>query len=137
MTTVHATIDPAGRSLSDRASLSGQASSPGQGSAGKPVGRPHVKAGDPLSPKQAEALAALRRCGTQAKAAREIGLTINNFSPLMAMAGALTVLEADQVVEVGAIDPDDVHLPGIFVKRIVHVPEHANVIEFRTVREAR
>ena len=63
--------------------------------------------------------------------------TARNFSPIMAMAGALTVLEADQVVEVGAIDPDDVHLPGIFVKRIVHVPEHANVIEFRTVREAR
>ena len=63
--------------------------------------------------------------------------TARNFSPLMAMAGALTVLEADQVVEVGAIDPDDVHLTGIFVKRIVHVPEHANVIEFRTVREAR
>jgi 3-oxoacid CoA-transferase subunit A len=62
--------------------------------------------------------------------------TARNFSPLMATAGALTVLEADQVVEVGAIDPDDVHLPGIFVKRIVHVPEHANVIEFRTVREA-
>jgi 3-oxoacid CoA-transferase subunit A len=60
--------------------------------------------------------------------------TARNFSPLMAMAGRLTVLEADRVVEVGALDPDDVHLPGIFVKRIVEVPAHADVIEFRTVR---
>ncbi|MES1165605.1 MAG: CoA transferase subunit A [Verrucomicrobiota bacterium] len=60
--------------------------------------------------------------------------TARNFSPLMAMAAAVTVLEADRLVEVGDIDPDDVHLPGLFVKRIVHVPEHRNVIEFRTVR---
>lgn len=60
--------------------------------------------------------------------------TARNFSPLMAMAATVTVLEADQIVEVGALDPDDVHLPGLFVKRIVHVPEHRNVIEFRTTR---
>jgi 3-oxoacid CoA-transferase subunit A len=50
----------------------------------------------------------------------------------MAMAAAVTVLEVDRLVEPGEIDPDDVHLPGLFVKRIVHVPEHRNAIEFRT-----
>ena len=60
--------------------------------------------------------------------------TARNFSPLMATAARVTVLEADRLVEVGALDPDDVHLPGIFVHRIVHVPAHANVIEFRTTR---
>ena len=43
----------------------------------------------------------------------------------MAMAADVTVAEVDQLVDRGAIDPDDVHLPGIFVKRIVEVPAHA------------
>jgi len=45
-----------------------------------------------------------------------------NFNPLCAMAGAITVVEAEQIVEVGEIDPDDVHLPGVFVQRVVPVP---------------
>ena len=60
--------------------------------------------------------------------------TARNFSPLMAMAADVTVLEVDRLVEVGAIDPDDVHLPGLFVDRIVAVAEHRNVIESRTTR---
>jgi len=60
--------------------------------------------------------------------------TARNFSPLMATAATVTIVEADRLVDVGQIDPDDVHLPGIFVKRIVHVPVHKNVIEFRTTR---
>jgi 3-oxoacid CoA-transferase subunit A len=60
--------------------------------------------------------------------------TARNFSPLMAMAATTTVLEADRLVDVGELDPDDVHLPGLFVKRIVHVAEHRNTIEFRTTR---
>jgi 3-oxoacid CoA-transferase subunit A len=60
--------------------------------------------------------------------------TARNFSPLMAMAATTTILEADRLVEVGELDPDDVHLPGLYVKRIVHVPEHRNTIEFRTTR---
>ena len=60
--------------------------------------------------------------------------TSRNFSPLMAMAGKLTVAEVDRLVEAGEIDPDDVHLPGLFVKRIVEVRDHKNVIEFRTTR---
>ena len=42
--------------------------------------------------------------------------------------------EVDRLVAIGDLDPDDVHLPGVFVKRIVHVPAHRNVIEHRTTR---
>jgi 3-oxoacid CoA-transferase subunit A len=61
--------------------------------------------------------------------------TARNFNPVAASAAKLSIVECDHLVENGAIDPDDVHLPGIFVHRILHVPEHANVIEFRTVRK--
>ena len=60
--------------------------------------------------------------------------TARNFSPLMATAATMTVLETDRLVDVGEIDPDDVHLPGLFVKRIVHVAAHRDTIEFRTTR---
>lgn len=60
--------------------------------------------------------------------------TSRNFSPLMAMAAAVTIVEADHIVERGAIDPDDVHLPGLFVTRIVQGRSHKNVIEQRTTR---
>jgi 3-oxoacid CoA-transferase subunit A len=63
--------------------------------------------------------------------------TARNFNPLMAMAADVTVAEVDKLVPVGALDPDDVHLPGLFVKRIVEVPAHENVIEFRTTRGPR
>lgn len=61
-----------------------------------------------------------------------------NFNPLAGMAGRFTIAEVDQVVEAGAIDPDDVHLPGIYVDRVVQLtPEQAGElpIEKRTVRE--
>jgi len=61
--------------------------------------------------------------------------TARNFSPVMATAATTTVVEADELLDVGAIDPDDVHLPGIYVHRIVHVPVHEDPIEFRTVRK--
>src|SRR6187455_2943013 len=48
--------------------------------------------------------------------------TARNFNPACAMAGKICVVEVEEVVEVGAIDPDDVHLPGIYVHRIVHNP---------------
>ena len=60
-----------------------------------------------------------------------------NFNPDVAMAGKVTVLEAERVVEPGELDPDDVHLPGIFVQRVVALtPEQAvdKRIEKRTVR---
>jgi 3-oxoacid CoA-transferase subunit A len=61
--------------------------------------------------------------------------TARNFNPVMATAARLTIVECDQLVDVGAIDPDDVHLSGIHVHRIVHVPEHENAFEYRTVRK--
>ncbi len=60
--------------------------------------------------------------------------TSRNFSEAMAMAARIAVVEAEQVVPLGGIDPDDVHLPGAFVQRVVHVAEHSDVIEKRTVR---
>jgi 3-oxoacid CoA-transferase subunit A len=60
--------------------------------------------------------------------------TARNFNPIMAMAADVTIAEVDKLVHRGAIDPDDVHLPGIFVKRIVEVREHRDVIEHRTTR---
>lgn len=61
--------------------------------------------------------------------------TSRNFSPLMAMAARVTVVEAEEIVERGAIDPDDVHLPGVFVQRIFQGSAFQNVIEQRTVRK--
>jgi 3-oxoacid CoA-transferase subunit A len=61
--------------------------------------------------------------------------TARNFNPVMATAARLTIVECDGLVDNGAIDPDDVHLPGIYVHRIVHVPEHENAFEYRTVRK--
>ncbi|MFC4907150.1 CoA transferase subunit A [Actinomadura gamaensis] len=60
-----------------------------------------------------------------------------NFNPLCAMAGRVTVAEVEELVEPGAIDPDHVHLPGVFVQRVVPLtPEQAadKPIEKRTVR---
>jgi 3-oxoacid CoA-transferase subunit A len=60
--------------------------------------------------------------------------TSRNFAPAMAMAARITIVEAEQVVSLGGIAPDDVHLPGAFIQRVVHVSEHSDVIENRTVR---
>ena len=61
--------------------------------------------------------------------------TARNFNPVMATAAKLALVECDRLVDNGAIDPDDVHLPGIFVHRIVHVPEHENAFEYKTTRK--
>ncbi len=61
--------------------------------------------------------------------------TSKNFSPAMAMAATTTIVETEELLQTGAIDPDDVHLPGIFVDRIFVATEHKNVIEQRTVRK--
>jgi 3-oxoacid CoA-transferase subunit A len=60
--------------------------------------------------------------------------TARNFNPMMATAGKVTVAQVEHLVEPGEIDPDQIHTPGIFVKRIVHVPNHQKQIEKRTVR---
>lgn len=59
-----------------------------------------------------------------------------NFNPLAAMAGRVTVAEVEQLVEPGELDPDEIHLPGVFVQRVVELtPEQAadKQIERRTV----
>ncbi|WP_377273854.1 CoA transferase subunit A [Peterkaempfera sp. SMS 1(5)a] len=60
-----------------------------------------------------------------------------NFNPLAAMAGRITVAEVEELVEPGELDPDQVHLPGVFVQRVVELtPAQAadKKIEKRTVR---
>jgi 3-oxoacid CoA-transferase subunit A len=63
--------------------------------------------------------------------------TARNFNPNVAMAGRLTVAEVEVVVATGEIDPDAVHLPGIFVHRVVHNPTPEKRIEQRTTRAVR
>ena len=60
--------------------------------------------------------------------------TARNFNPNVAMAGKITVAEVEELVEIGEIDPDDVHTPGIFVQRIVVNTAPEKRIEHRTVR---
>ena len=60
--------------------------------------------------------------------------TARNFNPACAMAGKVCIAEVEELVEVGAIDPDQVHLPGIYVHRIVVNPNPEKRIEQRTVR---
>ena len=62
--------------------------------------------------------------------------TARNFNPAVAMAGKVCVVEVEEVLEIGAIDPDHVHLPGIYVDRIVHNPNPEKRIENRTVSAA-
>jgi 3-oxoacid CoA-transferase subunit A len=50
------------------------------------------------------------------------------------MAADRTIAEVDRLVSRGELDPDDVHLPGIFVDRIFEARDHANPIEYRTTR---
>ena len=61
--------------------------------------------------------------------------TGRNFNPVMATAAKTTIVETDVLVTNGGIDPDDVHLPGIYVHRIVEVRDHENAFEYRTVRK--
>ncbi len=59
--------------------------------------------------------------------------TAMNFNPLAAMAGRITVAEVETLVEPGELDPAGVHLPGVFVQRVVHVGVQEKRIEKRTV----
>ena len=61
--------------------------------------------------------------------------TARNFNPACAMAGNVCIAEVEQVVEIGSIDPDQVHLPGIYVDRIVHNRHPEKRIEQRTLRQ--
>jgi 3-oxoacid CoA-transferase/3-oxoacid CoA-transferase subunit A len=62
--------------------------------------------------------------------------TAMNFNPMMAMAGAVTVAEVEELVPVGSLEPNQIHTPSIFVKRILQGPKFEKRIERRTVRKA-
>jgi 3-oxoacid CoA-transferase subunit A len=60
--------------------------------------------------------------------------TARNFNPMMATAARMTIVQCEHLVEPGEIDGDAIHTPGIYVKRIVHVPNVVKRIEQRTTR---
>ena len=61
--------------------------------------------------------------------------TARNFNPMMATAGKVTIAEVEHLVEPGQLDPDAIVTPGVFVQRIIHVPNAKKHIEQRTVRK--
>jgi 3-oxoacid CoA-transferase subunit A len=61
--------------------------------------------------------------------------TARNFNQPMATAGKICVAEVEEIVPVGSLDPDTIHLPGIYVKRMILGAPYDKQIEFRTVRE--
>ena len=60
--------------------------------------------------------------------------TARNFNPPAAMCGKTCVMEVEEIVPVGSLDPDNIHMPGIYVHRLIQ-GDHENRIEQRTVRE--
>ncbi len=60
--------------------------------------------------------------------------TARNFNPMMATAGKVTIAEVEELVETGALPPDGIHTPGIFVNRIFQGTDYLKKIEHRTVR---
>jgi len=63
-------------------------------------------------------------------------MTSRNFNPMIATCGNLSVAEVEELVEVGELDPDQIHTPGIYVDRIVQGERYEKRIEFRTVAGA-
>lgn len=61
--------------------------------------------------------------------------TARNFNPVMAMAGKITIAEVEHLVEIGELDPDQIHTPGIYVHRIFQGVDYEKRIEQRTVRK--
>ena len=61
--------------------------------------------------------------------------TARNFNPMMAMAGKITIVEVEELVPLGALDPDYIHTPGIYVHRIFQGVNYEKRIEQRTVRQ--
>lgn len=64
-------------------------------------------------------------------------LTARNFNPAAATAGKICIVEVEEIAELGEIAPDDIHLPGIYVHRIVHNPSPEKRIEKRTMTETK
>src|SRR5438270_7575514 len=63
-------------------------------------------------------------------------MTSRNFNPMIATCGSVTVAEVEQLVEIGELDPDQIHTPGIYVDRIIQGRNYEKRIEFRTVSGA-
>ncbi len=61
--------------------------------------------------------------------------TARNFNPMMAAAAKVTVAEVEEIVPVGSLDPDSIHVPGIYVKRLIKGAKFEKRIEQRTVRK--
>jgi 3-oxoacid CoA-transferase subunit A len=61
--------------------------------------------------------------------------TARNFNPMMAMAGRITIAEVEELVEPGVLTPNDIHVPGVYVHRIVQGKDYEKRIEQRTVRK--
>jgi 3-oxoacid CoA-transferase subunit A len=61
--------------------------------------------------------------------------TARNFNPMMATAARMTIAEVENLVQPGEIDPDNIHTPGVFVKRMIHVADTVKHIENRTTRK--
>jgi 3-oxoacid CoA-transferase subunit A len=64
-------------------------------------------------------------------------LTARNFNPAVAMAGKVCIVEVEKIVEVGELAPDDIHLPGIYVHRIVLNAHPEKRIEKRTITDTK
>ena len=61
--------------------------------------------------------------------------TARNFNPLMAMAGKITIAEVEELLQPGELDPNHIHVPGIYVHRIFQGVDYEKRIEQRTVRK--
>ena len=61
--------------------------------------------------------------------------TANNFNQPMAMAGKITIVEVEELVPAGELDPAQIHTPGIFVQRIFQGTNYIKKIEFETISE--
>lgn len=61
--------------------------------------------------------------------------TAQNFAPMMAAAGKITIAEVEEIVDIGALDPDHVHTPSIYVQRVIQGHDYDKPIEQRTVRK--
>jgi 3-oxoacid CoA-transferase subunit A len=59
--------------------------------------------------------------------------TARNFNPMVATAGKITIAEVEELVEIGELDPDQVHTPGVYIHRIIQGPSYQKRIEQRTV----
>ncbi|WP_139492728.1 CoA transferase subunit A [Brevibacillus dissolubilis] len=61
--------------------------------------------------------------------------TARNFNPMMAAAGKITIVEVEEIVEIGELEPDQIHTPSVYVQRLIQAPSFEKRIERRTTRK--